>query len=281
MPVNSPELTSTSFVGVRDVRDALLDLAVGRRDDLHDRQPELLREREVALVVRGHGHDRAGAVVHQHVVGDPDRDALVVHGVDRVEAGEDAGLLLAREALLALLGGGVPRVRADLVAVLGALGEPLDERMLGREDEERRAEQRVGPRREDGHVLVELLDAEDDLAALGAADPVALHRQHALGPRLEQRHLVEQPVGVVGDLEHPLLEVARLDLGAAALAAAVDHLLVREHGLVVRAPLDRRRLAVGEPGLVELEEEPLRPAVVLGLVGRDLARSSRSTSPCA
>ena len=122
--------------------------------------------------------------------------------------------------------------------------------MLGREHEERRAEQRVGPRREDGDVLAELLDPEEDLAALGAADPVALHRQHALGPRLEQRHLVEQPVGVVGDLEDPLLEVARLDLGAAALAVAVDHLLVREHGLVVRAPLDRRGLAVGEPGLV-------------------------------
>ena len=40
-------------------------------------------ELEVALVVRGHGHDRAGAVAHQHVVGDEDRDALVVRRVDR------------------------------------------------------------------------------------------------------------------------------------------------------------------------------------------------------
>ena len=42
-----------------------------------------LRELEVALVVRGHGHDRAGAVLHQHVIGHPDRNSLVVHRIDR------------------------------------------------------------------------------------------------------------------------------------------------------------------------------------------------------
>ena len=37
----------------------------------------------------------------------------------------------------------------------------------------------------------------DDAGALGATDPVALHRQHALGPLLEQLHLVEERVGIV------------------------------------------------------------------------------------
>ena len=59
---------------------------------------------------------------------------------------------------------------------------------------------------------------------------------------------------------------------AAALAAAVDHLLVGEHRLVVGAPVDRGLLAVGEPALEELQEDPLRPAVVGRLVARDLAR---------
>ncbi len=129
-----------------------------------------------------------------------------------------------------------------------------------------------GLRREDGQLLAAAVDAEDDARALGAADPVPLHRQHPLGPGLEQRHLVEQHVGVVGDLEEPLRQVARLDLGAAALAAAVDHLLVGEHGLILRAPVDGRFLAVGEATLVEAEEQPLRPAVELGVGGRDLAR---------
>ncbi len=63
-----------------------------------------------------------------------------------------------------------------------------------------------------------------------------------------------------------------LYLRAAALAAAVDDLLVGEHGLVVGAPLDRGLLAVREPGVKELQEDPLRPAVVARFVRGELAR---------
>ena len=65
----------------------------GAGDDAPDGQAEALREREVALVVGGHGHDGAGAVAGQHVVGDPDGDALAVDGVDGVGADGHAGLL--------------------------------------------------------------------------------------------------------------------------------------------------------------------------------------------
>jgi hypothetical protein len=101
-----------------------------------------------------------------------------------------------------------------------------------------------------------------------------------LGP-LDRGEVLEQPVGVVGDLEEPLLELADLHLEAAALAAPVDDLLVGEHGLVVGTPLDRGLLAVGQAGLVELEEDPLRPAVVLGLVGAELARPVDRDAPLA
>ena len=143
--------------------------------------------------------------------------------------------------------------------------------MLGREHEEGGAEEGVRPRREDRQVRLGLLDAEDDLGPLRAADPVPLHRQHVLGPGLEEGHLLEERVRVVGDAEEPLLEALRLDLRPAALAVAVDHLLVGEDGLVDRAPVDQRLLPVGEAGGEELEEDPLRPAVVGGLVARDLA----------
>ena len=141
--------------------------------------------------MRGHGHDRARAVLDEHVVGDPDRDALAVHRVDDEAAGEDAVLLL-RLALDGRVGRGVARVVEHLLLVLGPGDELGDQRVLGREHEERRAEERVGPRREDGEIDVELVDAEDHLGAFRAADPVPLHRQHAVGPRLEQVHLVEQ-----------------------------------------------------------------------------------------
>ena len=113
---------------------------------------------------------------------------------------------------------------------------------------------------------------EQHLGALGAADPVALHRQHALGPVLEQRHVVQQALRVVGDLEVPLRQHAALDQRAAALAVAVDDLLVREHRLVDRAPVDGRLVLVREPALEQQQEDPLRPAVELGLGGRQLAR---------
>ena len=61
----------------RDHRDGAGDRRVRVDDDAHG-QAELAREVEVALVVRGHGHDRAVAVVGEHVVGGPDRHALAV-----------------------------------------------------------------------------------------------------------------------------------------------------------------------------------------------------------
>ncbi|MPN18402.1 hypothetical protein SDC9_165762 [bioreactor metagenome] len=58
----------------------------------------------------------------------------------------------------------------------------------------------------------------------------------------------------------------------AALALTVDDLLVGQHGLVVRAPVDVGVLAVGQATLEELQEEPLSPVVVLGVAGVQLPR---------
>ena len=115
------------------------------------------------------------------------------------------------------------------------------------------------------------LDHELHVSALGTADPVALHGQHTLGPMaLQLAHVVEQALGVVGDLEVPLVQGLLGHGGVAAFARAVDHLLVGEHRLVLGAPVDRGVLPVGQPVLVELQEQPLRPAVVLGVGGVDL-----------
>ena len=152
--------------------------------------------------------------------------------------------------------------------------------MLRRHHEERGAEERVGARREDRVVDAELLAAEGDLGALRAPDPVLLHRDDVRGP-VDRLQVVEQAVGVVGDAEEPLLELAHLHLRAAALAAAVDHLLVRQHRGVLRAPVDRGLLAVGEALLEQAQEDPLRPAVVARLVGAELAVPVDRDAPLA
>ena len=115
--------------------------------------PNWPREGEVALVVRGHGHDRAGAVAEQHVVGDPDRDALAVDRVDGVRAQRHAGLLaVGRESVDLRLAARLESVGVD-ASFCDGVGQLLDQRVLRRQDHERGAEQRVRPRGEDTDLL--------------------------------------------------------------------------------------------------------------------------------
>ena len=67
---------------------------VGGLHDAAHGQLEGAREGEVTGVVRRYGHDRAGAVAHQYVVGDEDGNFFAADRVDGERAGEDAGLLL-------------------------------------------------------------------------------------------------------------------------------------------------------------------------------------------
>ena len=105
---------------------------------------------------------------------------------------------------------------------------------------------------------------------MALADPVALHLLDALRP-VDQIEVVEQAFGVLGDLEHPLAHQAPLDRVAGLDVGAVLDLLVGEHGAQRRAPVDRHVGHVGEALLVELEEDPLCPTVVVGGGGVDLA----------
>ena len=52
---------------------------------------------------------------------------------------------------------------------------------------------------------------------------------------------------------------------------AVDHLLVREHGLALRAPVHAAALPIRQPALEHAQEEPLVPPVIFRLARRDLA----------
>ena len=110
---------------------------------------------------------------------------------------------------------------------------------------------------------------ELDVDALAAADPVGLHDVDLLWP--VDLGLVQQLVRVLRDAEQPLVQLAANDLGVAALTAAVHDLLVGQHGVVGRAPVGGREVAVGQTGLQELQEYPLVPPVVLGHARYELA----------
>ena len=258
--------------GIGLVLDRGLFLAL-RRDNALDRQHVLAREIEVALVVRRAAEDGASAIVHQHEIGDEQRQLPVgIEGVDHGQAGVEAFLFLR----LHLCGS-----RARAAAFLGegskrgiVLGQRQRNRVIGGDGSKARAEQRVRPGGED----LQLIDAGDrsveleaELHTLRFADPVLLHQTNLLGPFVQRAEAGEQIVGKIGDLEEPLVELALLDQRARTPAAPVDHLLIGEHGHVDRVPVHRAFLAVDKAGLVQVDEQRLFLAVIIRLAGRQFA----------
>ena len=250
------------------------------QNNRHDGQIVLAGEFEVTLVAAGNGHDGAGAVVGHDVVGNPHGDLLAVDGVHDIAARKGAMLL---EGALGTLDGrdmlGVLDDLGDGLLVLRALDELVQTGVLGSQDKEGHTKERVGTCGENGDLALVALDGlaifiaqgKVDLGALGAADPIGLHLLDALGPAGELLQVVEQLLGVLGDLVVPLLKIALLGLGAAAPALALGDLLVGQNGLAGGAPVDRVLLAIDQALFPQLLKDPLTPAVVVGAAGLDYA----------
>ena len=213
----------------------------------------------------------ARPVIHQDEVRDVDRQLPA--RIERVAHG-DARVKATLFGFLQLLFGGAHAAalgveRGDLVIV--ALKLP-GQRMVGRNADEGRAKQRVGPGRIDldpVEALGRVHRRERELQPSRPADPVGLHGLHLGGPVVERIERVEQLFGIIRDAEEPLRQLAPLHQGARPPAAPVLHLLVGEHGHVDGVPVHHRVLAVDETLLEEIEEERLLLAVIFGIAGRE------------
>ena len=256
---------------------------VGARRADHRRRAEAVGvdEIEIALVVRRAAENRARAVLHQDEIGDIDRQAPI--GVERVKD------LEARVVAPLLRGLDRRDRRPDPAAFLDerrklriAPRRGGGQRMVGRDRHEFRAEQRVRACRIDleparlrfacERAQRRGIEDEAHQQALRAPDPVALHETDLVRPAVETVEARQQIFGIVGDLEEPLGQLALLDDRARAPAAPVDHLLVGEHRLIDRVPVDLRFLARDEAGDEEVEEQLLLMLVIARIAGRDLAR---------
>ena len=226
-----------------------------------------MRELEIAIVVTGHSHHGAGAVLHQHVISDPHRNRLARGRIDGDSTGEDACLLLADFARHYVLRLGALEIRVHRRA-LRRCDDLRHQRMLRRQHQPGGTEDCIGTGGEYGDV-VRVRDAERHMGAFAAPDPVALRLLGNLAP-VQRRDVIQQAPGELRGAKEPLFEQPLLHNRVTALAVSVDHLLVGEHGLVDRAPVDSRRLLVSESLLVELEEQPLGPLVIVGLAGDNL-----------
>ena len=88
-----------------------------------------------------------------------------------------------------------------------------------------------------------LIQPEGNLSAVTLTDPVPLHGLDTFRPI--DIFVFHQFVGVFGNTEKPLLQVAFDDRGFAAPAEAVFDLFVGQHHLAFGAPVDRRFAAIG------------------------------------
>ena len=249
-------------------RFAHVDVTINRLDDRLDLEAVLGGEFVVTQVVTRYRHHGAGAVVHQHEVGDPDRHLAAIQRVNGVEAGGHALLLHGGQFSFGYLGvlalfdeGGQLRI------VLGCLQR---QRVTGGDAHIGHTHEGVRTGGVDLEVLGLTVDIEADVDPFGAANPVALHGLDHLRPAFQIVDVVQQLFGVVGDLDEPLGDLFLLHRGVTAPAAVVDNLLVGQYGHVVRAPVDGGGLLVDQALLVELGEEPLLPAVVVRLAGGQL-----------
>jgi hypothetical protein len=123
------------------------------------------------------------------------------------------------------------------------------QRMIGRDADEGRAQQRVGPGGIDLDPVMPMSSAPSDskancrprdlpiqLACISLTFAGQLSR-HPARPAIPRN---------IGDLEEPLRQFAPFHLRAGTPALAVDHLFIGQHGHVDRVPVDHRVLAVDQ-----------------------------------
>ena len=245
----------------------VFDLFPILRDDLDNGKIKLLRELEVTVVVGRDAHDGAGTVICQYIIGKPDRDLLLIQGIDGVGSGKDARFLLILQTVYIGLHGGVVDIFVYSFPGLGRCQRGC-QLMLRRKHHEGRAVQSIRPGGIDRDLLFSSLDGELHLCAVGFSDPVGLHFLYFFRP-VKLVQIIQQPVRVFGDLQHPLTEVFLGHRSAAAFAAAVHDLLVGETGLAGGTPVDGEFLLIGKPFPEHLHEDPLGPFIEIRIRGID------------
>ena len=127
--------------------------------------------------------------------------------------------------------------------------------MLGRQLQRSRAVDGIDARGEDADrrppaPAVAPYQFEVHQRAFAAPDPVALHGADFFRPAAQLVQTAQQFVGVVGDAQEPLLQLALLHQRVfVPPAAAVHHLLIGQHGGALRTPVHLALLAIRQPAL--------------------------------
>ena len=246
-------------------------IGVRRENDGNDVEAVLAGKFQVALVVGRTAEDGAGAVFHEHEIGDEDRElAPPGKGMQGAEAGVvpllvggfDGGFAGAEPVAFGDEGG---QVRVPF-------GQLQGQRVIGGDGAERGAEDSVGARRVHFQAVAASFQGEEHAQSLRTADPFFLHQPHPFGPPLERLQRLQEIVGECGDAQEPLGQLPLLHGRPGPPSPAVYHLFVGQNRLLHRVPVDPGFLAVGQTAFEEIQEHLLFVTVVFGIARGHLAR---------
>src|SRR6185437_9291067 len=150
--------------------------------NLLDWQVEFFGELVIALVVRRDGHNGAGAVASQHVIGDPDWDFIFCRRIYGISASKSTAFdLFFAFAFQLRFVGSFFNVSLDSFLTFVA-GNPFNQRMLGRQNHISRSKNGVRSGSKNFYFFFGSIDFELNQSALAAADPVFLHSYDFLRP---------------------------------------------------------------------------------------------------
>ncbi len=110
--------------------------------------------------------------------------------------------------------------------------------MLRSKDAERHTEDGV---RASGEHLerASTVDLNGEESTFRSTDPISLHRAHTFGPLGQIVDGIQESIRILGDLEVPLGQLLFDHRRRAAVADTFHNLLVCEHGLILRTPIDQ------------------------------------------
>ena len=104
-----------------------------------------------------------------------------------------------------------------------------------------------------------------DVNAFFATNPIPLGGLNLLRP-VDLVDVTKQSVGIVGNLEKPLIGLFSHRRRLTPLTHPALDLLVGQNRFTARAPVDHRFFPDRQPFLKHLDKQPLGPFVVLGIV---------------
>src|SRR5262249_50128405 len=92
---------------------------------------------------------------------------------------------------------------------------------------------------------------EIDLRAFASSNPIALEQFDSFRP-IQRIKVIEQPLRVSGNAEHPLAHWPSDDRETADFAFSVNNFLIGQHRAQLRTPVNRNLSDIGQPNAVRI-----------------------------